>query len=110
LAHVVLLVKLAPRVIRVQPVQWAPWAELALRETQAPLVFKAQMDSKGLSARKAREAIRAPEEIQVPRAPLVPEAQQGPAATAVIPAIQEERAPMALAAVAATQVQEAIRA
>ena len=64
----VLLVKLAPRVTQAQPAPQAPWAELALRVTLAPLVFKAQMDSKDLSAHEAREAIQAPAEILAPRA------------------------------------------
>ena len=68
------------------------------------------MDSKGLSAPKAREATRAPEEIQVLRDKLGPGAQQALAVTAVTPATQEERAPMALPAVAVPRVQEAIRA
>ena len=101
--------KLAPRVIRVQLEEWAPWAKLALRATQAPLVFKAQMDSKDLSAHEAREAIRAPAEIRAPRAQLAPEAQPALAVIAETPAIQEELAPMALLVVAATQDQEATR-
>lgn len=107
MVHVVLLVKLAPRVIPVKLAEWAPWAELALRETQAPPGLKARMDSKGLSARKAREETRVPEEIQVPRAPLVPEAQQALVATAPTRATLEERAPMVLPGVAATRDQEA---
>ena len=99
--------KLAPRVIRVQLEEWAPWAKLALRATQAPLVFKAQMDSKDLSAHEAREAIRAPAEIRAPRAQLAPEAQPALAVIAETPAIQEEQAPMALPAVVVQQVQEA---
>lgn len=68
------------------------------------------MDSKGLSAPKAREATRVPEEIRVPRDKLGPGAQQAPAVTAVTPATQEERDPMALLALVVQRVQEAIRA
>lgn len=102
--------KLAPRVIRAKPAEWAPWAELALRATQAPLVSKAQMDSKGSWARKVHEAPRDPKEISAIRAPPGPEAQQVLAETAEISATQEERGPMVLPAVVVPRVQEAIPA
>ncbi len=110
LVRVVLLVKPAPRVIRVQLAEWAPWAELVPEETLAPLVFKAQMDFRGSWARKAQEAPLDPEEIRAPLDKLGQEARQAPAATAVILATQEERAPMALLAVVVQRVQEATQA
>lgn len=71
--------------------------------TQAPLVTKAQMDSKDLLGRKAQEVTRVPEEIQVPLAPLGPEDTRAQELTAEIQVILAERAPMALPVVAATR-------